>query len=749
MHACMRETLLQPRHEEAQHRGRGIYRIVIRCCAGFGLVAVSMACMAGNRYLARVTLHQTEHAPEFVGLWDQEGRAARDRSHELFFTIRQKNQILLEQMVHDMINPASPNFRRWLTKEEVEKITRNDEGIRAVREALSGAGVLRVAEIGGHFVRAQASVIVWEKFLQAEFHLYRHRSLGHIAVRANSFTIPLDLHEHVDGVLGILDLDHVPIRDESEIGSAGFVRNLSASARVVPTELFFDPGYVTPAKLRRAYEVPDPSELGSPELINSATSQAVFSSLMQDWSPEDRREFIKEFNLPWQPVRQIDKNGGYGYAAANASNARCKLTPGLCTEGNLDVQYMLAMSPWSDMGVFYQQARRNLFDHMVVSLAAMSNPPHVISISHGIPEIAKSVSLIRTFDSVACKLAAQGVTLVASSGDDGANALASYQSDCGRGLGVSWPASSPWVTAVGATMGVESGFREIACSTDAKGPTARASVYQPTITSGGGYSQKVPRPFWQDGALKDDRTYRGIPDVSLAGHAYVIRNGGQWMPVDGTSASAPAFAGMVSILNAHLNKQPVEKTSTGASQLAAEPSDGSCEKDTGGTCTVFHCHLNRGPTKCVKRGMLHYACECPDGYCSVNGVCEPKDKYKCGIDTGGTCLMLPCKNERGPTQCVKYGVLTYKCICPLGFCAIDGICTRTSSPDQKKSVGWLNPLLYENPDSFTDITEGSNRCASKGRPCCGGYATTEGWDPVTGLGVVNFARLAKSLNIDL
>merc|ERR1712196_267943 len=43
---------------------------------------------------------------------------------------------------------------------------------------------------------------------------------------------------------------------------------------------------------------------------------------------------------------------------------------------------------------------------------------------------------------------------------------------------------------------------------------------------------------------------RGIPDVSLDGHAYAIVVGGLWGSVDGTSASAPSFAGMVSLMNA-------------------------------------------------------------------------------------------------------------------------------------------------------------------------------------------------------
>lgn len=44
---------------------------------------------------------------------------------------------------------------------------------------------------------------------------------------------------------------------------------------------------------------------------------------------------------------------------------------------------------------------------------------------------------------------------------------------------------------------------------------------------------------------------RGYPDVALSGHNYLVANNGSVFPVDGTSASAPLFASLVSILNDH------------------------------------------------------------------------------------------------------------------------------------------------------------------------------------------------------
>lgn len=65
----------------------------------------------------------------------------------------------------------------------------------------------------------------------------------------------------------------------------------------------------------------------------------------------------------------------------------------------------------------------------------------------------------------------------------------------------------------------------------------------------------------------------------------------------------------------------------------------------------------------------------------------------------------------------------------------------------KSSLGWINPSLYALKDSYTrDITDGSNNCVASATVCCSqGYHAVAGWDPVTGLGSVNFTKLEESL----
>lgn len=56
----------------------------------------------------------------------------------------------------------------------------------------------------------------------------------------------------------------------------------------------------------------------------------------------------------------------------------------------------------------------------------------------------------------------------------------------------------------------------------------------------------------------------------------------------------------------------------------------------------------------------------------------------------------------------------------------------------KSSVGFINPVLYLNPWALNDITNGTNLgCGTEGFPA------VKGWDPATGLGTPNYAKLRE------
>jgi tripeptidyl-peptidase-1 len=56
----------------------------------------------------------------------------------------------------------------------------------------------------------------------------------------------------------------------------------------------------------------------------------------------------------------------------------------------------------------------------------------------------------------------------------------------------------------------------------------------------------------------------------------------------------------------------------------------------------------------------------------------------------------------------------------------------------KKTVGFINPVLYQFPWILNDITNGTN-------PNCNteGFEAVAGWDPVTGLGTPNYPKMVE------
>ncbi|KAI5305495.1 RNA polymerase II subunit A C-terminal domain phosphatase [Ascosphaera pollenicola] len=229
------------------------------------------------------------------------------------------------------------------------------------------------------------------------------------------------------------------------------------------------------------------------------------------------------------------------------------------------------------------------------------------------------------------KLGLQGITVVAASGDAGVQSEVDEKEGClnnGKTFAPQFPASCPYVTTVGAT----------ALPADAK-PVAGSEVASFGFASGGGFSNIFQRPSWQDKVVnayfdKHDPKYkwyhssandtvdttqgaynragRAYPDVAAVGQSIPVVLKGKLRLEAGTSASAPFFASMLSLINEE--------------RIAAN----------------------------------------------------------------------------------------------------------------KSTIGFINPILYANPDIFNDITIGKNQgCGTEG------FSAVEGWDPVTGLGTPDYKRLLE------
>jgi tripeptidyl-peptidase-1 len=170
------------------------------------------------------------------------------------------------------------------------------------------------------------------------------------------------------------------------------------------------------------------------------------------------------------------------------------------------------------------------------------------------------------------KIGAAGVTVLASSGDSGAHGRSDGFCSNSK-VNPAFPAASPYITAVGATQfkqgsATTTGATEPICQSELQCATGGTEIVCSNaqgalITSGGGFSVFSKRPSYQDAAVTAylaksgvtpaaadfNAAGRGYPDVAALGHNYYIELQGQAQAVDGTSASCPVFAGIMSIVN--------------------------------------------------------------------------------------------------------------------------------------------------------------------------------------------------------
>jgi len=253
----------------------------------------------------------------------------------------------------------------------------------------------------------------------------------------------------------------------------------------------------------------------------------------------------------------------------------------------------------------------DIFLEWIKAVAKTRNVPQVFSISYGAPEHLLNKADMAAFSNEACKLGLRGMTVFVASGDDGVAGPEARKDASKCGFKPSYPATVPYVTAVGATMGpaLNPPRDEVVCQSD----------YGSIITSGGGFSNVFPQPSWQSEAVN---TYlstgpkippknmfnskgRGFPDVSSLGNAYNIVVGGQWFRVSGTSASSPVFCGMVTLING-------DRVSAGKNPLGfLNPILYQVNKDCYNDVTF-------GINNCCARGQTKPVC-CPNGFTASKG----------------------------------------------------------------------------------------------------------------------------------
>jgi len=589
--------------------------------------------------------------------WTYHGTPRATDEKKFYLMLRTGKEEQLKEFARDVSNPNSPNWRKYMTHEELKEFVSPPKHVeqKVVKWLLDNGVQPSQIHSYGDALKVVTSVEHAERLLDTTFSLYQHLDEKKPIIRSTSGArIPSDVAEHVSYILGVSEFT-LPI----SYGRHGVKRNVAPRAN--------EP-QITPAVLTSSYGIP------SVVASQSSNKQAV-AAFVDFYNDAALRQFEAAFSLLNASVT----------VAGPGSN--CLPT---CDqdESNLDVQYMTAMGQGAPT-IFREYPSTDFTAEFAMDVAGglpASETAYVYSISYGAPESGNE-GYIANSEVQLAKLPALGITVFVSSGDDGAlgapryayncpldtsrycpkggcthtstqcggfifnngtyscffptgeantisritpgcfyfdyasstllNAytqwkaslpgtctvgveldvanLAWFYSSCscsalggtftgtfgtitpysfdennGSPLNTFYPASSEWVTSVGATqfIGSSAPYLESVANT-------YNSPYA-FISSGGGFSILQSRPSWQDATISNylatstnlpptslfNTNGRAYPDITFNGHYYIIYDNPTGADgctpscnqtiVDGTSASSPAVAGIFSLLNDEL-----------------------------------------------------------------------------------------------------------------------------------------------------------------------------------------------------
>jgi subtilase family serine protease len=517
----------------------------------------------------------------------------------------------LEKLLQSQTDTASANYHQWLTPAQFkQQFGPSRANVAQAKELLESAGFTIVAERTQNLeVEGPVSAVErmfntkiervqvkpgHTKLAAAERHLNLPQSLADMGAVIPEFTAHLVAHVHSTVV---------PLANSKALqpgpGAA------STSDRLANDFSFF---YAN--DLNEAYQLPSFRAEVTPlfshkklqiagvgahigivisSVILPADLANSFNSTVSAGGVADVQAYSANSNLPVPTVTIRAVNGGSGAFKPNTADA---------FEASLDTQMSLGTAPGAQETVYDMPDLSD--DNITAAYTAVDedNAVDVVSSSFGECELDFTAAynngtdftgILKTFHALFQQGNAQGITFLASSGDNGAPACISQAlaespvniDGTDFVLGVENPASDPNVTAVGGTNLQTAGTPTVNDVTyvsenadfDPRVPVPiplpngkTGTIGNNTWGSGGGFSQVFGKPWYQFLVDTDSNKHRAVPDVSLMmggcpgdanlavqdcrflpRSAVIVWVGGRPALLIGTSASSPEMAGVLAL----------------------------------------------------------------------------------------------------------------------------------------------------------------------------------------------------------
>ena len=308
---------------------------------------------------------------------------------------------------------------------------------------------------------------------------------------------------------------------------------------------------VTPTCVKQVYNIDH-------EAKPSRVTFAVYGTEKASFESGDLQTYLQRYNAP-------AADAGAKYTVVKDDDFDPDTSVEAQFETALDTQTMMGLA-WPAAGIFYHNGgvfgsdRGQTYDRFVTFLQELitnKTVPSVVSFSESMPEDMMDPAYARRLCNMMAQVGTRGVTLLFSSGNNGPNG----DTPSGTHNAIfepEFPASCPWVTAVGGTTNLAD---EKAVTKSTVDITSKLFY----TASGGGFSKLFTAPDYQKSVVdsytskhvpesySDYNSYnpkgRGIPDISAFSTRFPTVVGSISFPTGGTSAATPLWAAIVTLLN--------------------------------------------------------------------------------------------------------------------------------------------------------------------------------------------------------
>jgi len=536
-------------------------------------IALLVVCIS-----AKISKNKIYHRASAPSNWILNHRALQDQPVTFTLALKQRNVEVLERLVLQHADPRDPTYSQHLTREEVMALIAPPKEVqhKIIKWVLGSAsrfGSQVTMKNNQDAIQFTGPARWVEQLFETELYVFTHSEHGARVVKhLGHISLPQSLADHIELVTGI-----------TEFPSYQFLEWKNKRAEASP-----DNQCNVPVTMKQLYNIPQDLVVS-----NENANQSIYSQM----SPNTTEGFGVSSLADWEEANDLPENP---VACVLGPDVNWYVRNDTDGEAQLDTQMMGGMAPGAST-CFYVMGSDSWMFEFAQEIFNADNSTLVTSISYGAPEFmecnitdCQSLHILNSQDYVLrtnvewAKLGAIGHTVVVASGDDGTAGGHGSDTDCTQ-LEALYPASSPWVLAVGATSVEPSdnavtsvklppictdSFYQCNCSTSSNEQPASQNNAAGFDTGGGFSTYAKALPFQQAAVQNYLKSGVAFPDSSLwnsnnRGYPDIAAVGGNVCVLDpqtpcsltgGTSASAPIIASLITLLNQdrlNANKKPL------------------------------------------------------------------------------------------------------------------------------------------------------------------------------------------------